>query len=201
MCEARALVGALAGRGAPINSNNARFLVTYLAAYEQHFGDIIPRTKVTTRFGRGSRGEKFYLPGVQSGIEYALRGAGDISLYNAYVARQGALDDWVTLVNSLDRERYMIPQIAVITAFVPPLQRHLESPNFILDIYGATCSGESTALKLAASVYGSHFDPGSLIYQWMNTKLAVEQPAGVCRQLPVYLDDAQHCSDDLKRTV
>jgi hypothetical protein len=37
--------------------------------------------------------------------------------------------------------------------------------------------------------------------QWMNTRVAVEQIAGMCSELPVFLDDAQHCPDDLKRAV
>jgi hypothetical protein len=37
--------------------------------------------------------------------------------------------------------------------------------------------------------------------QWMNTQAAVEQLAGVCSDLPVFLDDAQHCPAELKRTV
>jgi hypothetical protein len=104
-------------------------------------------------------------------------------------------------MNRLERENYMIPQIAVIASFVPPLQKILQIPNFIVDIFGNTSSGKSTTLKLAASVYGKPFDPDSLILQWMNTKLAVEQIAAMCSELPVYLDDAQHCSDDLKRSV
>ena len=201
MSEARSLVATLSGQGAPVNSNNARFLVTYLAAYEQAFADVIPRIKVTARFGRGKEGGKFYLPGLASDIEFSPAASGDSSVYNAYAARQGTLAEWVKIVNQLGQGNHLIPQIAILTAFVLPLQRYLQIPNFILDIYGSTSSGKSTTLKLAASVYGRPFDPDALIYQWMNTKLAVEQLASVCSELPVFLDDAQHCSDDLKRTV
>jgi hypothetical protein len=97
----------------------------------------------------------------------------------------------------------MIPQVAILTAFVPPLQSKLQIPNFILDLNGNTTTGKSTTLKLAASVYGNPDDkhPDSLILQWTNTKVAIEQIAGICSDLPVFLDDAQHTPDDLKKLV
>lgn len=99
------------------------------------------------------------------------------------------------------RESLMIPQVAVLAALVPPLQRKLQIPNFILDIYGNTSTGKSTALKLAASVFGKPHDPDSLVMQWMNTSAAVEQVAAMCSEVPIFLDDAQHCSAELKRSV
>jgi hypothetical protein len=95
----------------------------------------------------------------------------------------------------------MIPQVAVLAALVPPLQKKLQLPNFILDLYGNSSTGKSTSLKLAASVYGRPHDPDSLILQWMSTQVAVEQVAGLCSELPIYLDDAQHCPVDLKRSI
>jgi hypothetical protein len=53
MNDSRQLVAALAGEGAPISSNNARLVLSYLTAYEHSFGETIPRKKVTSRFGRG----------------------------------------------------------------------------------------------------------------------------------------------------
>jgi len=206
MCNARSLVTILSGEGAPVTSNNARAIVSYLADYEHSFAEFIPRKQVTARFGRGTSGRiskktKFFLPGLASSVEFAPNSIGDNAIYQAYSSRQGTLNNWVEIMNRLEEGSYMIPQIAVIASFVPPLQNLLQIPNFIVDIHGSTSSGKSTTLKLAASVYGRPFDPDSLILQWMNTKLAVEQIAGMCSELPIYLDDAQHCSDDLKRTV
>ena len=201
MCNARSLVATLSGEGAPINSNNARLLVDYLAAYEHEFADLIPRKKVTSKFGRNPHSRKFFLPGLASETEFSATGQGDVAAYRAFSARKGSLAEWVRIINSLPEKGFMIPQIAVTASFVPPLQKYLEIPNFILDIFGNTSSGKSTTLKLASSVFGSPFDPDSLIHQWMNTKIAIEQIAGMCSELPIYLDDAQHCTSDLKRTV
>jgi hypothetical protein len=199
MADARQLVSALADEGAPITTNNARHVTSYLAAYEHAFGAHLPRTKITSRFGRGRRDGPFLLPGVESGVEFSPKGEGDASLYRAYSSRRGTLQGWLECARTIASEGLMIPQIAILTSFVPPLQSRLQIPNFILDIHGGTSTGKSTALKLAASVYGSSADPDSLIMQWMNTKVAVEQLACVCSELPIFLDDAQHCPDELKR--
>ena len=203
MADSRQMVAALSGEGAPVTSNNARLVISYLEAFEHAFHSTIPRKRVTSRFGRGRAQGPFFLPGLATGIEFSPNGPGDASLYRAYAARSGSLAAWADLMQAIATERLMIPQVAILTAFVPPLQGKLQLPNFILDIYGNTTTGKSTSLKMAASVYGNPDDkhPDSLILQWTNTKVAIEQIAGMCGDLPVFLDDAQHTPDDLKKTV
>ncbi len=201
MCDTRSLVAALSGEGAPVTSNNARLVVSYLTAYEHAFSGSIPHKKVTSKFGRGRGSNTFFLPGLAADIEFAPTGPGDSAIYRAYASRKGTLKGWVDVMNNLADGNLIIPQIAVTAAFVPPLMRILQIPNFIVDIYGNTSSGKSTTLKLAASVFGRPLDPESLVHQWMNTKVAIEQVAGMCSELPIFLDDAQHCPDDLKKTV
>jgi hypothetical protein len=201
MSNSRQLIASLSGEGAPVTSINARLITAYLAAYEHAFASSITQKKVTGRFGRGRSNGPFFLPGISLDVDFAPAGAGDASLYRAYSSRRGALRVWTAVMREVWRESLMIPQVAVLAALVPPLQRKLQIPNFILDIYGNTSTGKSTALKLAASVYGKPIDPDSLIMQWMNTSTAVEQVAAMCSELPIFLDDAQHCSAELKRSV
>lgn len=201
MSSSRQLIASLSGEGAPVTSINARLITAYLAAYEHAFASSITQKKVTGRFGRGRSGGPFFLPGILTDVDFAPAAAGDASLYRAYSSRRGALRVWSAVMREFVRESLMIPQVAVLAALVPPLQRKLHIPNFILDIYGNTSTGKSTALKLAASIYGKPHDPDSLVMQWMNTSAAVEQVAAMCSELPIFLDDAQHCSAELKRTL
>jgi hypothetical protein len=201
MADARQLVATLSGVGAPITSINARLITAYLAAFEHSFSMNIPRKKVTSRFGRGRADGLFFFPGLSSGVEFAPAGAGDASLFRAYSSRRGSLRQWLEAMHAITDETLLIPQVAVLAALVPPLQRRLQLPNFILDLHGNTSTGKSTSLKLAASVYGRPHDPDSLILQWMNTSVAIEQVAAMCSELPVFLDDAQHCPAELKRFV
>ncbi len=201
MCDGRSLVATLSSKGAPVASDNARLVVSYLRAYEHAFSKFIPHKKVTSKLGRGTGVGRFFLPGVTKDVEFEPQSAGDAEIYRAFAARRGRFGEWLEVINTLESENLLIPQIAIICTFVPPLQRILQIPNFILDIFGGTSSGKSTTLKLAASVYGKPHDPESLIMQWMNTKVAVEQLAGTCSGLPIFLDDAQHCQDNLKRDI
>jgi hypothetical protein len=201
MVDARNLVAALGGAGAPVTSNNARRVVSYLASYESAFIDDIPKKRVTGRFGRGRGDGPFFLPGMASDIEFAPSGAGDMSLFRAFASRRGTVQGWREAINLVGGDTMMIPQVAVCAAFVPPLQGKLHIPNFILDINGTTGCGKSITAKLAASVWGKPKEPDSIIMQWEVTKVAAEQVAGMCSELPLFLDDAQHVSDDLKKTV
>jgi hypothetical protein len=201
MSNSRQLVSGLAGEGAPVTSNNARHVLAYLEAYEHEFAASITRKKVTSRLGRGRGDGPFFLPGLIPAVEFAPLGLGDASLIRAYSSRRGSLHGWAEVMGVLASETLIIPQVAVIAALVPPLQRRLQIPNFILDLYGNTSTGKSTTLKIAASVYGRPHDPDSLVMQWMGTQSAIEQVAGMCGELPIFLDDAQHCPAEVKRSV
>jgi hypothetical protein len=201
MSNSRQLVSVLAGEGAPVSSNNARYILGYLEAYEHEFSSSISHKKITSRLGRGRSDGPFFLPGLLSSVEFAPLGAGDASLIRAYSSRRGSLQAWVEVMRTLESETLIIPQVAVVCSFVPPLQRRLQIPNFILDMYGNTSTGKSTSLKLAASVYGRPHDPDSLVMQWMSTQSAIEQVAGMCGELPIFLDDAQHCPAEVKKSV
>jgi hypothetical protein len=201
MVDARQLVASLSGEGAPITSNNARAVISYLTAYEHEFNSIITHRRVTSRFGRCQNGETFHLPGIETGVEFAPVSSGDASLYRAYSSRCGSLSKWRDIMREIAEESLMIPQVAVLASFVPPIQSKLQIPNFILDLFGDSSTGKSTSLKLAASVFGNPIDHDSLIMQWMNTKVAIENVASMCSELPIFLDDAQHCPNDLKRSV
>lgn len=201
MLDARQIVASLSGQGAPVTSNNARLVIAYLSSCEHELGRNIPRVRVTSRFGRGRGNGVFYLPGVTHDVEFAPAAEGDSSLYRAYSSRAGSLQGWLEAMRTLADDSLMIPQTAVLTSFIPPLQSRLQLPNFILDISGDSSTGKSTSLRLAASVYGRPTDPDSLVMQWMNTKVAVEHIVDTCSELPIYLDDAQHCPKELKRSM
>jgi hypothetical protein len=202
MSDSRRLVAALSGAGAPVSSNNARLVTSYLAAYEHAFARGLPHKRLTSRFGRGRAGGPFFLPGLlSSSVEFEPRGSGDASLWRAYSSRRGTLRGWLQAMRAVADGGLMIPQVTVLAALVPPLQRLVQIPNFILDLYGGTSTGKSTSLKMAASVYGRPEEPDSLLLQWMNTSAALEQVAWVCGELPIFLDDAQHCPAALKRSV
>lgn len=203
MADTRQLVAALAGEGAPVSSTNVRQVLAYLVAYEHAFSERLPRKTVTGKLGYGRSQGAFFLPGLPGDIEFAPSGPGDAALYRAFASRSGSLDGWVAAMRFLEGDGYVLPRAAVMASFVPPLQARLGIPNFIFDINGNTSTGKSTTLKLAASAWGNPDDKAhdSLLLQWSNTKVALEQIASICSDLPVFLDDAQHCPDEVKRST
>lgn len=201
MADARQLVASLSDVGAPITSLNARHITAYLAAYEHSFASNLPRKRVTSHFGRGRWDGPFFFPGATSGVEFSPLGPGDAALFRAYASRRGSLQSWLEAMRAVEHEALMLPQVAVLASFVPPLQRRLQIPNFILDLHGNTSTGKSTSLRMAASVYGKPGDPDSLVLQWMNTSAAVERVTAMCSELPVFLDDAQHCPAEMKKLM
>jgi hypothetical protein len=81
---------------------------------------------------------------------------------------------------------------AVGAALASPLLRPLGLQGWILDIAGATSGGKTSALTVAASVWGS---PESLIRTWRDTDVFVFACASFLGCLPVYLDDTKTETD------
>lgn len=90
--------------------------------------------------------------------------------------------------------------LAVLAALVPPMLKMVPSaPNFVVDWAGMTSTGKTTALRVAASVWGDPSDHGGLIQSWASSKVYVERLAGMTSDLPVLLDDTKKAKD--KRSI
>jgi hypothetical protein len=63
---------------------------------------------------------------------------------------------------------------------------------FALDLSGNSSVGKTTALKLAASIWGT----GRIVGNWKDTNTASERIAGAMRGLPIFRDESQ-LADDL----
>ncbi len=84
----------------------------------------------------------------------------------------------------------------LLASFAAPMLRILKAPNFIIDYWGHTSTGKTTALEVAASVWGSpHKETGGLIFSWDSTKVYLERLAGFFNDLPIFPDDSQTVDD------
>ena len=64
--------------------------------------------------------------------------------------------------------------------------------GFVLDFSGETSGGKTTALRLAASVWGKAADTyPTAIYGWDATKVWIERTAGFLHNLPLILDETK----------
>lgn len=100
-----------------------------------------------------------------------------------------ALGAWVELIAMVSR----VPKLALVLgqSCIAPWVSSLDLQSHIVAIYGDAAQGKSTALRLAASVWG---DPGSksrdgVLTTWNMSKLAPTAYLGEIGNLPAFFDE------------
>lgn len=78
-----------------------------------------------------------------------------------------------------------------MAALASPLLDVLDRPSFFVDLAGDTSTGKSTALELAASVWGSPDGKRGVFKSWDATAVGLERTAETLGCLPVLLDDTK----------
>lgn len=183
--DTRRLV-ALADEGLPIDSTTAGRVVEYLAAAEVASG--LPVRRATATLG--------WLPG--SGYQWGSTtiGAAQVDLIAEEGAEQiadglragGTIDGWQSMWSAAAEH----PRLALaVYASIAPLLLGViaDAPAFVLDYSGRSSTGKTTAMRLAASVWGC---PDDVIGLWSDTPTAIERRAALLRHLPTMLDDTKH---------
>ena len=77
---------------------------------------------------------------------------------------------------------------AVGAALASPLLRPLGLQGWILDVAGSTSGGKTSALQVAAAVWG---DPERLIRTWRDTDVFLFSTAAFLGNVPVFIDDTK----------
>lgn len=173
--------------GLDVTSENAREIVNYLAEIDQLNRDIIPRRETVKHLGwvKG-RGFSPYIEGVDydSGgrFEEAFRA----------VRSSGSLDEWKQIAAQIMAgDEYLPARIMLASSVASVVLRWTSQQPFIVHLWSSQSStGKTIALMLAASVWA---DPelGRYMRSMNATKVANEQLAGFCNNLPLILDELQ----------
>jgi hypothetical protein len=177
----------LARTGLPVNADNARDVVAYLAAYAQDNLGSIPTVNITRRTGWHTIDgrEVFVLPDrvivardtstsqenphdQPAGIIFRASADGPAQVTSG-LCTAGTLAGWretMTLIGPYPRARF-----AFYVALVPALLQVLGTPKFVVDFCGPTSQGKTTVLRIAAATWG---DPDettdhSLMINWDST--------------------------------
>jgi putative DNA primase/helicase len=112
----------------------------------------------------------------------------DILLDTAYgstcVAVSGSGDDWRENIGRLCRGNSRLI-LAASTAFTAPLLHLLDRPNFGIQLVGKSSAGKTTALYVAASVYG----PRGYVKSWRATDNGLETVAFNHNDMLLILDE------------
>lgn len=180
-------ITSLSEYGLDITSENARDVVTYLAEMDKLNRDHIVKRETVNHLGWvDGRGFSPYIDGVEydSGGKFA----------EAYAAvhENGNFETWKTAAEKVMTEPASLPARIVLSASVASvLLRWTSGQPFMVHLWSSESgTGKTIAAMLAASVWA---DPtiGRYMRSMNATKVANEQLAGFCNNLPLILDELQ----------
>lgn len=195
----------LAGKGLPVTSNNAPDVVQYFADFETQNLELLRPSQISHRLGWiGNEGDQGFLlgrnlitaPGAVAGaISFSGADVGDDQLVDGYCV-SGTDAGWVAAIGPL--VNYPRVQLAIYAALVPPLLSIFKAPNFIFSFAGPTSLGKTTALRLAASIWGCPDEraAASVMSGWNATRTYVERSMGVVNCIPMFLDDTKRATNE-----
>jgi len=208
----------LAEFGLPINATNARALVEFFAAFEQANENILPVRRLVDRMGwhRVDGDQHFVLgreivssndvegdnsatgeeqvrgPGIP--VVFRPRTGGDREIADA-VHQAGNYAAWLEAIAAI--APFPKLKLAFYAALTPPLLRMLGAPSFCLDFAGPTSCGKTTALRVAAAVWGCPDERrGSLILNWDSTPAFRQRAAHTLGSLPLIIDETRLAGSD-----
>ena len=181
-------ITALADRGLPVSSENAKHLVRYLAEMEAENMDLLEVVRSTAHLGWV--GSTAFIPGLDNGVVFDPSGPGDQAIANCYDVA-GEETEWLALAGKA--RRYPLARFALAASFAAPLLDRIGQRPFIVHLWGPSRGGKTAALKLALSVWG---DPEGLIASFNTTKVGLERLAALYSDLPLGVDERQVAGDN-----
>ena len=184
--QAKTITG-LSEYGMDITSENAKAVVVYLAEMDKLNRDHIVKKETVNHLGWvEGRGFSPYIDGVDydSGGRFA----------DAYAAvtEKGSFDVWKETAGKIMTDPVCLPARIVLAASIASvLLRWTSGQPFMVHLWSSESgTGKTIAAMLAASVWA---DPtiGRYMRSMNATKVANEQLAGFCNNMPLILDELQ----------
>ena len=179
-------VTCLSDLGCTVTSENAKFVVSFLAAQEMANIDILETAESTGVFGWQSRGR--FLPYLEGDIVLDVEPS--LKTWAAGYHAEGSLEDWLKAVEGCRRNN--IFRFILAASFAAPLLKIVKGRNFMVYNWADSKSGKTAALKCALSVWG---DPDVLMANFNATKVALERMAGFYCDLPLGIDERQQAGN------
>jgi hypothetical protein len=192
IADAAKLVDVCRDFGFPGTSNTRKDIVGWLDAYYKANKTQIEHRKINDQCGHQDSGGFLlgdrYLPaGDEEPVTFLAAGAGESQIVRD-LRSAGTHQGWLDAI-AVTREFPKL-ELALYASLAAPLLLPLGAASFAVEWAGATSSGKTTALRLAASVYGKP-DEGGLIRNWAGTRIGTERYMSAMCDLPSILDDTQ----------
>lgn len=190
------IVKALVPYGFPVTSQTRHEMVRWLDAYMRTNEHELEHRQVSEscgyqRSGGFLLGEEFIGSDSDRPVDFAAAGDGEEQIVEGLQSTKGTRDAWIKMLHAVHGRPKL--EIALYASLAAPLLKPLDASNFAIEWAGKTSGGKTTALRLAASVWGQNneSESSSLIQTWSTTVVGAERYMETLCDLPVLLDDTQ----------
>ncbi|MDR0924917.1 MAG: DUF927 domain-containing protein [Hungatella sp.] len=173
----------LSGRGIAVTSENAKYLVRYLADVENANEGHITVQYSTSKLGwiRGG-----FLP---YDTEIVFDGDARFRQIAESVAQVGSRTKWFDHILDLRKAGRIEVKFMLAAAFSSVLVQPLGGLPYFVDLWGETEGGKTVALMVAASVWANP-DESAYIKDYKGTEVGLEAICDLLNNLPMILDDS-----------
>lgn len=175
----------LADKNLAVTDRNAKDLIFYFERYiaENH----IPYHHAVDRLGHIQNA--FIHPLMSENVEIMPPDIGEKQTLEAFQA-QGTQEEWLRNVLYKVKDRPKVLAI-LLSSFTSVILKDLRLSPFIVDLSGVTSRGKTTALHVAASVWGT----SHLINEWNATKVSIERKSAFLNSFPAFYDDSMKAQE------
>lgn len=183
MVTSASKIVSLSGRGIAVTSENAKYLVRYLADVENANEDAVKVQYSTSKLGwiRGG-----FLP---YDDEIVFDGDARFRQVADSIEQSGNRNRWYEHVEKLRRSGRIELKMMLAASFASVLVHPLGGLPFFLDLWGETEGGKTVALMVAASVWANP-DENAYIKDYKGTEVGLEAVCDLLNHLPLILDDS-----------
>lgn len=188
----RKLIAELGSYGLPVVDGDAKQLERWLLEVLTKNKGTVPSRYLARQLGWQPDGSFVTVAGKPHPVEPLFVEQQDII---AGFRARGTLGGWSKAITGL--KSYPAALMPMYGAFAAPLLRTLGAPSSALDLYGRSTRGKTTALRIAASVWGDPGEDSPVIGSWRTTMLGIEYRLHLGHGLPAILDDTRTAAEGL----
>lgn len=187
MITSASKIVALSGRGISVTSENAKYLVRYLADVENANEDYINVQYSSSKLGWIKGG---FIP-----YDTDIVFDGDIRFRQLFesIEERGSRALWMEHVKKLRKRGRIEVKFMLAASFASILIGIVGGLPFFVDLWGETEGGKSVSMMLAASIWANP-DESRYIGDFKTTDVALEAKADLLNNLPMMLDDTSKTS-------
>ena len=180
-------ITSLSGRGIAVTSENAKYLVRYLADVENGNEDDIKVQYSSSKLGWIKDG---FIP---YNTDIIFDGDSRFKQLFESIHEEGDKALWYSHIKELRATGRMEIKFMLAASFASVLVGLLKGLPFFADLWGETEGGKTVTLMLSSSVWGNP-DESRYIGDFKTTEVALEAKADMLNNLPMILDDTSKTS-------